>query len=337
MPTGGESGECRVRAVRTLIGWARRCELGKVTSVMQGKIANVLKSILFRIRNFLVSPFLQQRASPIQYPDAATQLQLKLTYRALVNSNSALPNLSQVGFKVFSQTDEDGILLYIFSIIGVTNKHSIEICAGDGIECNTANLIVNHGWHGLLVDGNKTRVKKGLEFYKKNSHTYVYPPKFVHQWLTRDNINDVLIGSGFEGGIDLMSLDMDGVDYWIWEAIKVVEPRVVVVEYQDIIGPVKSLTVPYKDDFDANKYPTTAGMPNFCGASLPAFAKLAERKGYRLVGCNRYGYNAFFIKNAIGEDKIPEININECFKHPKVLWGMKERFPSVKDFPWVEV
>jgi len=79
------------------------------------------------------------------------------------------------------------------------------------------------------------------------------------------------------------------------------------------------------------------GLPNFCGASLPAFVKLAKKKGYRLVGCNRYGYNAFFLRNPLGVREIPEIPTEECFKHPKILWGMKERFPTVKDFPWVEV
>jgi hypothetical protein len=300
---------------------------------MQGKIAHVPRRIAYRIRNFLIGPLLE----PGKSPDAATQLQLALTYRALVDSRNVLPKINQVGFKVFSQTDEDGILLYIFSIIGIVNKQSVEICAGDGIECNTANLIINHGWHGLLVDGNEALVKKGLEFYKRDSRTYVYPPIFVHHWITRDNVNETLINNGFKGTIDLMSLDMDGVDYWIWEAIKVVEPRVVVVEYQDIIGPYKSLTVPYQDDFNAYNYPTTLGTPNFCGASLLAFTKLARRKGYRLVGCNRYGYNAFFIKNPIEENKIPEIDVSECFSHPKVLWGMQERFPSVEKLPWVEV
>ena len=81
----------------------------------------------------------------------------------------------------------------------------------------------------------------------------------------------------------------------------------------------------------------TDGMPNFCGASLPAFVKLARKKGYRLVGCNRLGYNAFFVLNPLGERHLPEIDIRECFKHPKVLWGMKARFPTAKDLPWVEV
>lgn len=295
-----------------------------------------LKTVSRRIRNFLINPLLQG-ISNVRYPDAATQLQLKFTYRALSESGRTLPSLSEVGFKAHSQTDEDGILLYIFSIIGTLNKKSAEICAGDGIECNTANLIINHKWSGLLVDGNSELVDRGREFYRKNPNTYVYPPKFVNSWVTRDNVNDLISQNGFEGEIDLLSIDMDGIDYWIWKAIGIVKPRVVVVEYQDIIGPDKALTVPYESNFNAYQYPTTNGMPNFCGASLPAFTKLAVQKGYRLVGCNQYGYNAFFIMNPFGEKEIPEISVKECFKHPKVLWGMRERFPTVRDLPWVEV
>ena len=297
---------------------------------------NALKKLAIRGRDFLISPLLQ-RGATIEYPDAASQLQLQFTYQALKESGRALPQFSQVGFKAFSQTDEDGILLYIFSIIGATSKKAVEMCAGDGIECNAANLIIHHGWHGLLVDGNESGIKRGLEFYQKNPHTYVYPPTFVPAWITRDNVNDIITTHGFAGEIDLLSIDMDGVDYWIWEAIDSISPRVVVVEYQDILGPDRALTVPYSDSFNAREYPMTLGMPNFCGASLPAFVKLARSRGYRLVGCNRYGYNAFFIKNPLGETEIPEIDINECFRHPKVLWGMKERFPTVKDFPWIEV
>jgi hypothetical protein len=210
-------------------------------------------------------------------------------YQALAKSGAALPGLKEVGFKAFSQTDEDGMLLYIFSIIGVANKTCVEVCAGAGIECNTANLLINHGWHGLLVDGNEANVRHGQLFYQRNPFTYVYPPAFVHSWITRDKINQLLSNNGFEGEIDLLSIDLDGVDYWIWDAIKVIRPRVVIVEYQDILGPDRSLTVPYSDNFNANDYPKINGMLNFCGASLPAFVKLAKKKGYRLVGCNRLG------------------------------------------------
>jgi hypothetical protein len=297
---------------------------------------STLKGIAHRVRDFFIKPLLRDDRFS-QRSDTELQIQLKLMYCSLTESGRRLPPISDVGFKVFSQTDEDGILLYIFSIIGALNKKCVEICAGNGIECNTANLIINHGWSGLLVDGNESLVNIGQEFYKKNPHTRIYPPTFIHSWITRDNVNNVIGGNGFEGPIDLLSVDMDGVDYWIWEAIEIIQPRVVVVEYQDIIGPDKALTVPYKDEFTSSKYSITAGFPDFCGASLGAFVKLGRRKGYRLIGCNRYGYNAFFIRDSIGEKELPEIPIGDCFKHPKVVWGMKERFPKVKDLPWVEV
>ncbi len=308
---------------------------------------NIFKFILFRIRNIFIYPFLGIKNKIInskfidytreQIPNAVSQLLLIMKYQELMDQKRKMPKISEVGFKAFSQTDEDGILLYIFTIIGTINKKSVEICAGSGIECNTANLIINHGWVGLLVDGNKEQIKEGITFYRRNSHTYVCPPKFCHAWITRDNVNKILVDNGFEGDIDLLSIDMDGVDYWIWDAIDVIEPRVVVVEYQDIIGPNKALTVPYSDNFNGFKHKTASRFPGYCGASLLAFKKLAKKRDYRLVGCNRLGYNAFFIKNPIGKNIIPEVSIEDCFTHPKVLWGMNERFANVKNLPWIEV
>lgn len=297
---------------------------------------NFLRKMLNRFRESINRPVLNilRDYTP---PDAASQLSLSLAYRQLAASGAALPPLADTGFKAYAQTDEDGILLFIFSVIGATNKKCVEICAGDGIECNTANLIINHGWIGLLFDGNPDLVQRGTAFYRNHKATFVYPPIFICSWIKKDNVNNLIKQNGFEGEVDLLSIDMDGMDYWIWEAIEIIAPRVVVVEYQDIIGPEKALTVPYADEFDAHKYPTTDGMPNFCGASLPAFVKLGQRKGYRLVGCNRSGYNAIFIKQGVGEKLLPEIPVSDCFKHPKVLWGMRNRWPTVKDLPWVKV
>lgn len=298
---------------------------------------NLIRKLFYRVIQFLMGT----KSIPMTRfndPSAAiSQLLLKMTYKAMVDSGASLPRLSEAGFKAYSQTDEDGILLYIFSLIGTAKKQCVEISPGDGIECNTANLIINHGWHGLLIDCNRSFVERGRSFYRKHSATYVYPPTFVCAWVTRDNINTLLKDNGIEGEIDLLSLDVDGIEYWLWDALEVITPRVVVVEYQDIIGPEKSLTVPYNDKFNAYNYSTTRNMPNFSGASLLAFVKLAKKKGYRLVGCNRFGYNAFFIQNNLGEEEIPEASVHDCFKHPKVIWGMKERFPKVKDLPWIEV
>jgi hypothetical protein len=287
-----------------------------------------------RLQRFLLGPLL--RARP-HYPDAATQKVLMFTYWQLARSGGPLPGLADVGFRVFSQTDEDGILLYIFSLVGATTRTGIEICAGDGTECNSANLIINHGWHGLLVDGKRRLVQRGRRFYRRHHATQIFPPVFEHAWVTRDNVDTIIASAGFSGDIDLLSIDMDGVDYWIWEAISVVSPRVVVVEYQDILGPDRTWVIPYSDDFNAHTGPTTAGMPNFCGASLPALVKLAKRKGYRLVGCNRYGFNAFFVQDSLAKNELPAVSVESCFKHPKVLAGMRDRFPTVQGLPWVEV
>lgn len=290
-----------------------------------------------RVRGFLAEPTLAAVHHMPRPPYATTQIQLQMDYRRLVEEGRRLPRVSDIGFKCYSQSDEDGILLFLLSIIGVSKKLCVEICAGNGIECNTSNLIINHGWHGLLVDGNESLVEQGRSFYSQSPDTYVFPPRFVHSWVTRQSVNQLLTANGFAGEIDLLSLDLDGIDYWIWEAIDAVNPRVVVVEYQDILGPDRNWTVPYADEFSATDHHTTDGMPDFAGASLGAFVKLGRHKGYRLVGVNRYGYNAFFVRNGLADEILPAIDLRECFSHPKVVWGMLERFPAVKDLPWVEV
>jgi hypothetical protein len=317
---------------------AQRSRLGsRVARFLHDTMRSVFRRIAGRDQEDLSRHLLDSMREMTRPSDAATQLVLKLEYRRLVEGGGPLPRLQETGFQVCSQADEDGILLYLFSVIGANSRRCVEICAGDGLECNTANLILNHGWHALLVDGNKDLVARGVGFYRQSKLTRVFPPRFVCSWVTRSNVNDLLRSNDFTGEVDLLSLDLDGVDYWIWEAIDAVSPRVVVLEYQDILGPDRACTVPYADDFDCTRYPTTEGMPNFCGASLSAFCKLGHRKGYRLVGVNRYGYNAFFVRNGIADRLLPEIDVKDCFSHPKVAWGMRERFPSVKDYPWVDV
>jgi len=264
--------------------------------------------------------------------DKEIQLLLYLKYKEILQKKMPLPSFEDVGFRVFSQNDEDGILLYIFSLIGTVNKKVVEVCAADGIQCNSANLIINHGWTGLLFDGDEEAVSKGKSYYSKCKDTAIFPPQLVHAWIDTENINTLISSHGFQGEIDLLGVDMDGVDYWIWKAIDCIKPRVMVVEYQDIWGAEKSVTVPYKRDF--NRFDI---HEDYFGASLPAFIKLGREKGYRLVGCNRYGFNAFFVRSGIGEDVLPEVTAKECLKHPKVLQGILTRLPKVMDFDWLEV
>lgn len=300
-------------------------------------VSALFRKCMSRVSRALVEPALKPLLSRPPSPDTATQLGLVFHYQKLVKDNAALPTFSEVGFKCMSQADEDGILLFLFSVLGFGTRKCVELCAGDGMECNTANLIVHHGWHGLLVDGSERNVSRGRKYFSQLSHTYVFPPTFARAWVTRGGVNELCVAHGFAGDVDLLSLDLDGVDYWIWEALDVCSPRVVVVEYNNILGPERNWTVPYADDFDYRRYPTTNGGPNFAGASLKAFVELGRRKGYRLVGTNRLGFNAFFVKNGLGDGLLREIPVEECFSHPKTTQDFRDRFPLVEKLPWVDL
>lgn len=239
-----------------------------------------------------------------------------------------------VGFRIFSQNDEDGIILFIFSLIGTTNKRCVEVCAGDGIECNTSNLIINHRWIGLLCDGDDKNMATAKRFYSTNPDTQYWPPATVAEWITKSNINRVISENGFTGEIDLLSLDVDGVDYWLWTEISCISPRVVVLEFNHLWGPGASVSVPYRDDFVAE---FTQYGSDYAGASLRAFVNLGKSKGYRLIGTNAISTNAFFLRNDILCDWLPEIDISTCFDHPRAQFGIKFRFPKVKNKDWVEV
>jgi hypothetical protein len=259
------------------------------------------------------------------------QTLLMQQYKNMVrNKIRPLPTFDEVGFRCYSQFEEDGILLYIFSLIGSTNKVAVEICAGDGMQCNTTNLIVNHGWQSLLFDGNKQNVERGQRFFSSNKDTFLCPPKFNHAWITVESINSVIKNAGVSGSVDLLSLDLDGMDYWAWKALDCISPRVVVCETLNVIGPDKALTVPYDPGF-INE------VQDYHGASLAAMSKLAAQKGYRLVGTHRYGFNAFFVRNDVGEDLLPAVLVSDCLQHPYAQHAMKERWPKVKDMKWLEV
>jgi hypothetical protein len=249
---------------------------------------------------------LQRRSDDL---DRKLQLILSNQYRAMPPAQR--PSLTQAEFSSYSQNGEDGTLLYIFAIVGEASKITVELCAGDGIECNAANLILNHGWTGLLLDGDPTFIERGRKFYAKRTNSWRssrLPPKLVQARITAENIDSLIVDNGISGEIDLLSLDLDGVDYWIWNAIKSISPRVVVLEYNNHFGPDQSVTVPYSADFRAGNFYETG----YFGASLAAFTKLGATKGYRLIGANAPNTNAYFMRNDVGLDAFPEVSVESC-------------------------
>lgn len=287
-----------------------------------------IKRRLRKIAREIFKPAIEEIIAGQVNRSQETQVLLALHYKDLVRRNiRPLPTFDEVGFRCHSQSEEDGVLLYIFALIGTTNKVSVEMCASRGIRCSTTNLIVNHGWHGVLFEGDRKKVEKGRRFFSRLRDVRLSRPPFIHAWITAENVNELLENAGVSGAIDLFSLDIDGMDYWVWKALDSIEPRVVVCEVHTGLGPIKSLTVPYDPNF-------TNTIPGFLGASLPAMAKLASQKGYRLVGASRSGLNAFFVRNGIGEDVLPSISISACWQHPNAQDGMTH---SLEGLPWVEV
>jgi hypothetical protein len=263
--------------------------------------------------------------------DSVAQKTLMQQYRLLaLKGKEYLPGFSDVGFRKYSQFEEDGILLYIFSLIPTINRTSVEIGAGNGRECMTSNLIINHGWWGHLFDGDERNVRDGKRFFGKHKDTFFSPPKFNHAWVTAENVNELICNSGVSGPIDLFSLDIDGMDYWVWKALSVIQPQVIVCEIHNQIPPDKALTVPYDPAF-------RFVSEDFRSASLAAMCKLGKEKGYRLVGTHRFGFNAFFIKKGVGEELFPEVDPGSCMKDPVSRALQKEIWPSTSKFKWQEV
>jgi hypothetical protein len=200
-----------------------------------------------------------------------------------------LASLADAEFSVFSQWGEDGILQYLLSQVDVPHRVFIEFGVQDYEESNTRFLLLNNNWRGLVIDAGQQYIDhiRAQDYYWRHDITA------VGAYITRENINGLFVGAGFTGDIGILSVDIDGNDYWIWEAIEVVSPRIVVVEYNAVFGSRSAVSVPYSEHFQR----TQAHFSNlYFGASLKAFCSLAERKGYVFVGSNGAGNNAFFVR-----------------------------------------
>ena len=212
----------------------------------------------------------------------------RIESRQLVRENS--PNLNDNEFRAFSQWGEDGIIQFLLRHIKIDKRIFVEFGADNyNVESNTRFLLSNNNWAGLVMDSSKEAIEQ-----LKRSHSYIlYELKAVSAFITRDNINDLLANNGITGEIGLLSIDIDGNDYWIWKAINVVNPAIVVIEYNYRFGSDEAVTIPYDETFDRTKaHPSRL----YFGASLKALCKLGAEKGYAFVGCNSNGVNAFFVR-----------------------------------------
>jgi len=260
--------------------------------------------------------------------DKQNQVRLLLDYADRARAGRPLPALEDSEFRCFSQNGEDGLLLYLFALIGFSSRCAVEVCAADGIQCNSANLIVNFGFSALLIDGRLRKIEEGRRFYEKCPEVAGNMPHLQHAWVTRNGIDGLIAKNGFIGEIDLLSIDLDGMDYWIWAAIECVTPRVVVAEDNNRFSADRAVSVPYSDDFQWSD----EVQP---GASLGALVKLGRERGYRLVGCQRSQLNAFFVARGEGEALLPEVAPETCLGRDLLPEADQEKL--VASGQWVEV
>jgi hypothetical protein len=256
---------------------------------------------------------------------------IKQKYESIAEYKEIKSEINKHEFNLYSQNGEDGILLYIFSKIGATNRRFVEFGV-NGKTDNTTNLILNFGWSGLLMEGDRNIAEMIKKNFKNKLGEKFSNIKGVQAFITKENINKLLSDNSAGNEIDLLSLDIDGNDYWIWKEITAINPRVVVMEYSGAFGPEKSLTIKYDPNFRVSR-------KNFFyqGASLAALTKLAHSKGYVLIGCESNGINAFFIRKDVAEGRFEEIPVkNAYFPHISRL-STSQQFESIKHLPFEHV
>jgi hypothetical protein len=226
------------------------------------------------------------------------------------------------GYKIYSQNEEDGMIAEVFRRIGHGSKRFIEFGVQDGLECNTALLLLQ-GWRGAWIEASEASAARA------RAHFQGYPVEIVADLVTVDNADALMARLSHGEELDLLSIDVDSVDYWIWDAIRSVRPRLVVIEYNAALPPPISLTM------------ALPGRPwdggNYMGASLTALERLGRTKGYCLVGCSLAGVNAFFVRDdLVGEAFLSPFTAENHYEPPRyALAGPSGHHPAMG--PWTHI
>ncbi|WP_353427867.1 hypothetical protein NHB34_01790 [Polynucleobacter sp. MWH-UH19D] len=250
-------------------------------------------------------------------------------------------SLSNYEFKVFSQWGEDGIIQHLIQNVFIKNKNFIEFGVEDFFESNCRFLLQKDNWDGFVIDGSSRNIKR-----LRNSYFYwKHSINALCSFITRENIEELLSVSGFDKDIGLLSVDIDGVDYFVLEKLTTWTPRVLIVEFNAMFGMNRAVSVPYSSDFvRSNMHHSNL----YYGASLPAFIHLANNMNMALVGVNSAGSNAFFVRRDLLNESVSEVSIGNCFVGAKFREGRdvngalicqssREELSSIMQLPLIDV
>lgn len=215
-------------------------------------------------------------------------------------------SLQEAEFQIFSQWGEDGILQYITQNIAIDHKTFVEFGVETFVEANCRFLMLKDFWRGMVIDGSAVNIRKIVQSRLHWRHELTA----VEAFISRENIAELIAQAPFQE-IGILSVDIDGVDYFVLEALGHLRPAIIVVEYNGLFGPTATVSVPYSADFQR----TAVHHSNlYYGASIAAFDYLLSGRGYSLVGGNSAGNNAFFVRDDLLNDKIRAVSIASAFR-----------------------
>jgi len=225
---------------------------------------------------------------------------------AAAADRTSYASLADLEFKVFSQFGDDGIIQYLARNLDLRHKTFVEFGVDDYMESNTRFLLQKDNWSGFIMDGsshNMQKLKSAPFFWK---HDLTAEAVFI----TRENIRGLLQQHTRRWpGLDLLHIDLDGNDYWVWQEIDL-NPTIVIMEYNSTFGVERAITVPYSADFQRSQ----AHYSNlYWGTSLRALHALATRKGYDFIGCNSAGNNAYFVRRDAMNDRVRKVSLEQGY------------------------
>ena len=291
--------------------------------------------MIFFLKNIVFNKHIKYKRYNIKFLNSIVKFFLQLMFPEVLNvskiikiKNSNNFNISKSGIKIYSQNEEDGIILYILKHIGIKTKKFIEIGIENGTECNTTNLLKNFNWKGIQIEGNKKLYNNAKIQLKKILGKKINNLKLLNSFVTKENINNIIKKNleadiNFKEEIDLLSIDIDGNDFWIWKSIECIKPRLVIIEYNSFFGSYSSCTIKYNPKFSWDHINNKA----YYGASLKALEKLGKQKNYKLIGVDNNGVNAFFVRN----DLANKTNIKSK-KVKQIFLNNKREFRNIKQY-----
>jgi hypothetical protein len=236
-----------------------------------------------------------------------------------LNKDKKFDNIQDYEFQIFSQFGDDGIIRYLINNIKNIENKFIEFGVENYEEANTKFLLESFNWEGLIIDSNNNYVSD----IKKKNYYWRYNLNVANEFISKENINSIINDNNFSGEIGILSIDIDGNDYWIWEEINAVNPSIVIIEYNALFGDELSVTIPYNKNFSRNN---NQKDNVYYGASLNALFKLGNKKNYSLICTNSNGNNAYFLRNdliPVDHYLIKQRTPQECFN--------RNSFKEVKD------